>query len=108
MSDVDSQLLPALALPVIEQAVEILRSRSETHGDSWVENRHDVTRSILARIKTPPSDYTHSELTAISLAVLVDIKRARIAAGGWNPDSILDGINYEAALVGIMERLDLA
>jgi hypothetical protein len=86
------------AAPILTSALRTLRTRGRQYGDTWETCQFLALRAVAKQLKLA---IPTSALRAIATAALVDLKYERLR-GGYNPDHLLDGINYAAYLVGEM------
>lgn len=86
------------ALPVLAECCEVMGSRGMEYGDTWENNRW---LAVIAVARQFDIHLSISAARAIGAAAMVDVKYSRLE-GGYKDDSLVDGINYAANLVGEM------
>lgn len=85
----------------LNRATSICTQRGTEYKDSWANPSTKMLDAVCANLKVEIPEYAKR---AIMLAVLVDVKYNRLD-GGYKDDTILDSINYNAALAAEMQRL---
>lgn len=109
MTEPASSILPPV-VPLFEKRVtstlskctDTFRSRGDQYGDTWRHCQHLALRAVLFQVfglKPTPA-----QCRAMASAVLVDVKYQRLE-GGYTPDHLIDGINYQAYLHDEMEQV---
>lgn len=86
------------AVPVLAEAAEVLDGRGAEYGDTWANNRWLALLAVARRLGI---ELTLGQARKLGAAALVDVKYSRLE-GGYKEDSLLDGVNYAANLVGEM------
>ena len=89
----------------IERSQAIYKQRGVQYSDTWaLENLTTaVTRSVLQRFGI--QGLRADELRLLLLAALIDVKDSRLI-GGWNPDSLYDGIAYRASFTTLRDEYE--
>jgi hypothetical protein len=102
------------AVPLFDQRVtatlkrctDTLRERGDQYGDTWADCQWLKLRAVLFSLWGMKISAT--QCRALALACFSDMKYQRLQ-GGYTPDHLIDGINYDAALAEEMQavyRLD--
>lgn len=79
----------------LASCTDTFRSRGDQYGDTWAHCQHLALRAVLFQmfgLKPTPT-----QCRAMAAASLVDVKYQRLE-GGYGPDHLIDGINYQAFL----------
>lgn len=96
-------LFETLASSSLDLVRATYTQRGTEYADSWRTCQWITLQSVARKLGIPLSQ---EHCRAIALASLVDCKRERMA-GGYKEDSLIDGIAYEAALIGEMKGLSV-
>ncbi len=94
-------LFQSLASTSLDLVKATYTQRGTEYADTWRTCQWITLHSVARKLGIPLSQ---EHCRAIALASLVDCKRERMA-GGYKEDSLIDGIAYEAALIGEMQGL---
>jgi hypothetical protein len=86
----------------LDRARPIYAGRGEQYGDTWdlPNQRFAVMTATLGKFGVT---LTPEQMRLLKLASLIDTKDDRLI-GAWNPDSMIDGINYRASFCQFMEE----
>lgn len=90
----DEALFAELTKPTLERCANIFNERGGQYGDTWRECQFLALKAVARELGITIID---DHCRAIALAALVDVKYIRLL-GGYSDDSLIDGINYSAAL----------
>lgn len=92
---------------VLEESLKVQAERGNEYGDSWTtENMNPIfLRAVIKKINGG-AGFSDTELRLIMLAALVDAKDSRISNGDLKRDSVIDGINYRAVLIQLLEEYE--
>lgn len=101
-------LFDELVAEGLEAAEKVCGQRGAEYGDSYAHNRCVTLNAVKQARKSAIADQTSQQWDlAEELAAMVDIKFCRLE-GGYKDDTLLDLINYVAALKAHMLRLSHA
>lgn len=89
------------AQATIDRATATFGQRGKEYGDSWANPHTNMLDAVANKLGVVIPQHAKR---AVLLAVLVDVKYNRLC-GGYKDDTVLDGINYNAALAEEMRRL---
>jgi hypothetical protein len=94
---------------VLGEALDIATQRGGEYQDSWsLENQHtphmDMVIKHLVDIDFMFLEHKYAK-RLLMLAAICDIKLSRLG-GGFKDDTIVDGINYQAALLHAMRSIE--
>jgi len=99
-------LFEELAGKTLEGCASTFNERGQQYGDTFAENKLLAVKAVKeVREQDPVNSGANHWDQAESLATLIDIKYHRLL-GGYKKDTLVDLINYAAALVELIERYD--
>ena len=89
-----------LASATLRRVEAVFVQRGAEYGDSWADNTWVTTLAVAKKLGV---NLRKEHCRAIALAAFVDAKYTR-NIGGYKDDSLMDGINYTAALAEEMRE----
>jgi hypothetical protein len=90
------------ASATLARVQRIFRERGEEYGDTWRHSQYLILRAVYKEIFGEALESRFC--AALAAAVLCDVKYQR-NEGGYNQDSLDDGINYMAFLAEEMRKI---
>lgn len=89
------------AMKSYARAQEIFTARGSGYGDTWRECNFLKMKAVADALSIPIPD---NALRALATAAFLDMKYWR-NLGGYNDDSLIDEMNYDAFLAEEMKQL---
>lgn len=88
---------------VLEDALKTQAQRGGEYGDSWALDKMNAIflKAVLKEFDVSLDD---AQIRIVMLAALTDVKDSRIANGNIKTDSVVDGINYRAVLIQLLNE----
>ena len=93
-------LFEEAAGPILQECANVFQERGEQYGDTW---RNCQWIKVKSAGKLLGLNLTSVQCAILAASAMCDLKHQR-EEGGYKRDSPVDGINYEALRVGLIDK----